>query len=471
LPPTPRTIPVAFLTFIALGVTCGLLGLAWPSIRAEFHLELDSINDIYLGSTVAYLLPSLFIGRLASRFGSATILLTGAAILAASMFGLSISPNWYAVVAFSALSGFGSGLIDAGLNLYLATYHGPRQMSWLHASFGIGITLGPLIMVAALHRPLGWRAGYAVAGIVMLIPVVLLGLTFRQWRNDPHQTDTSQPTARATFAQSFRIPAVWLGAGMFIACVGVEIAAGQWAFTFLTQSRTFPTDRAGVVVSAYWAAFTGGRILFGFVANRFDPVRLLPILLAAMLAGTVLFWWNPLPAFGISGLFILGFAEAPAFPLLMTGTRRRVGPAHAENAVGLQMLSSGIASAILPGLVGTAARYLGLHAIPMSLFALAALALILNLLSLPKNPIEIAINDKLHTPPQKHVRFCAIVCNSRSMLCRNPQSQIRPLRLRYPLWTKRSPIHPSPPAVTACSSKRESNWKTWPDRPAPPMRR
>ena len=47
-------------------------------------------------------------------------------------------------------------LLDAGLNNYVALYHNARQMNWIHACFGIGVTLGPLLMREVLARGLAW---------------------------------------------------------------------------------------------------------------------------------------------------------------------------------------------------------------------------------------------------------------------------------------------------------------------------
>jgi hypothetical protein len=37
-------IGIAFLSFVVMGLNAGLLGVAWPSIRASFGLPLDAIG-------------------------------------------------------------------------------------------------------------------------------------------------------------------------------------------------------------------------------------------------------------------------------------------------------------------------------------------------------------------------------------------------------------------------------------------
>lgn len=368
---------VAFISFVALGLTSGLLGLAWPSMQKRFGLPIDAVGALYVASTAAYLVVSVAIGRIMARLGSGTTLLLGALLLMLAMFGTAAAPAWGVVVAFSAIGGLGSGVVDAGLNLHVATHHTARQMNWLHASFGIGVTAGPLVMTFALQRGPGWRFGYVVAGVFMLVPAALIFVTRRRWYGEAAAEKAPDiAAARASFGRSFRVASVWLGVATFIACVGLEIAVGQWAFVLLTESRGVAEGPAGVCVSAHWAALTGGRVLFGFISERIGTYRLLGVLMPSLAVATAMLWWNPTPAVGIAALLAIGFVEAPIFPLLMAGTRRRVGPAHAENAVALQMFGSGIASALLPGLIGTIGRRFGLEAMPPAFTALAVVALV-----------------------------------------------------------------------------------------------
>ncbi|MCB9454323.1 MAG: MFS transporter, partial [Anaerolineaceae bacterium] len=65
-----QTIVIAFLTFIGLGLSAGLLGVAWPYIQEDFNLALDAVNALLLVQAIAYTLASFIIGRLMARLGS-----------------------------------------------------------------------------------------------------------------------------------------------------------------------------------------------------------------------------------------------------------------------------------------------------------------------------------------------------------------------------------------------------------------
>jgi fucose permease len=138
---------LAFLAYISLGLPDGLLGVAWPSIRRDFALNHDALGALMISFTAGYLTSSFFGGRLMAHFR------LGALLTASTS-------------AAGTAAGLGGGGIDVTLNTYVASSHGDRLMQWLHASYGIGATIGPVIMTTAIALSGSWRWGYLVVGIL-----------------------------------------------------------------------------------------------------------------------------------------------------------------------------------------------------------------------------------------------------------------------------------------------------------------
>ncbi|MBN1632250.1 MAG: MFS transporter, partial [Thermoleophilia bacterium] len=137
---------LVFVAYVSLGLPDGLLGVAWPSIRRDFFLQLDSLGALFVASTVGYLLSSFFAGRLTARFRLGALLAASTFFAGVALVGYALAPGWWVVVVFGVALGLGSGGIDAALNIYVAAHYGERMMQWLHAVYGIGATLGPVIM-------------------------------------------------------------------------------------------------------------------------------------------------------------------------------------------------------------------------------------------------------------------------------------------------------------------------------------
>jgi fucose permease len=68
---------------------------------------------------------------------------------------------------------------------------------------------------------------------------------------------------------------------------------------------------------------------------------------------------------------VLALGAAPLFPLLTLTTRDRVGAAHADQAVGVQVAASAVGAAAVPSLVGLLIGRYGAGVLGPCLLALA----------------------------------------------------------------------------------------------------
>jgi fucose permease len=352
---------LAYLGFISLGLPDGLLGVGWPSMSRDFVVPQEAVGFIITASTVGYLSSSVAAGFTIARVGVGWLLAGSTALASVALFGYAVSPALAVVVAFALLLGAGSGAIDSGLNAYAAANFGARHMNWLHASFGFGATLGPLIMTGALAAGLAWRWGYgAVAAAQALLAAAFL-LTARSWATHRQPPDAAAASgvapgeinpATVRVKETLSLPAVWFGAAAFAVYVAVEIAAGLWAYTLLTQGRGMSESAAGVCVSAYWGSLFVGRLILGVVADRVGTRPVLLTSLGGMIAGALLVSL-PAPAWvAVAGLMLIGLSAAPVFPLMTLTTAERVGHQHADRAIGVQMGACALGGALIPAGIG-----------------------------------------------------------------------------------------------------------------------
>ena len=163
-------------------------------------------------------------------------------------------------------------------------------MTWLHACYSVGATLGPLIMTGVMAGSGSWRAGYLTVAVLLLCLSLLFGTTRRQW-DAPVRGAATEPTESASvgITVTLRHPTVWLQVALFFVYTGLEVTVGQWSFTLLTESRHVPKEMAGTWVTLYWASIGVGRLLFGLVVDRLGIDRLLRLSTLTSVLGTGLF--------------------------------------------------------------------------------------------------------------------------------------------------------------------------------------
>src|SRR5512139_3142913 len=168
---------LAFIAFIALGLPDGLLGVGWPSIRTDFGIPLDAIGMLLTASVIGYMTSSFMSGFLLSRVGVGRVLVASCLLTGLALIGYTLVPQWWMMVLLGVLAGLGAGAIDAGLNTYVAANFGEGVMQWLHAFWGVGITIGPIIMTIGLTTLHTWRFGYQVVGGFQIVLAVCFVLT------------------------------------------------------------------------------------------------------------------------------------------------------------------------------------------------------------------------------------------------------------------------------------------------------
>jgi fucose permease len=381
---------LAYLAFVALGLPVSLMGVAWPTLRAELGLPLDALGLLFISSTIGYLISSFLISRLISRYGIGALMIFSTLLSAVAFVGYTMAPSWAIIIIMGVLGGFGSGVIDAGLNTYLAAEYNEGQMQWLHACFGLGATLSPLIMTASLALFTSWRPAYVFVAILMVVMAICFSLTLPAWKR-PKRFTIAVPEGddvrrglmdyrTSLWATLLRLM-TWLGILMFLLYTGAELTLGNWTYTLFTEGRGVSPQLAGLWAGGFWATFTIGRVLAGLYARRIRLNTMLYGALVLALLGAILFWWNPNAVVGVAGVFIVGFAMAPIFPGLVSSTSQRVGQRHAANTIGFQMSAAGLGGALLPSLAGFLAQRISLETIPVMLAISLLGLLILYLLS------------------------------------------------------------------------------------------
>ena len=362
---------LAYIAFVALGMPDGLLGVAWPSIRNSFSIPLDAIGMFLFAAVTGYMTSSFLSGILISRIGVGRVLAVSCAMTGVALFGYTFVPEWWMMVLLGVIAGLGAGAIDAGLNTYVAAHFSEGLMQWLHASWGIGVTLGPIIMTVGLSTMNSWHAGYRIVGGFQLALAACFVVTLPMWNHKDAATGTEEPKRltdyKTPMGETLRQPRVWLSILLFFLYVGAESSLGTWTYSLLTESRGIDPTVAGFFAGSYWAMFTVGRVVAGLFAKRAGVNTLVTGGLIGAMLGACLLIWNPTAVTNLLAVALIGFSIAPIFPALMSGTGQRVGDHYAANTIGVQMTAAGLGTAVIPGLLGVLANRTSLEVVPVFL--------------------------------------------------------------------------------------------------------
>jgi fucose permease len=360
-----RAAAIAFVGLVLLGLPTGMLGIAWPSMRASLDAPFAGLGLLVAAMTLPQFAASAASGILRERLGTIALILASVVAAAGGLAIFAMASGWWATILASLVLGCGLGLLDAAANTEAALRGDIRFMGALHGAWAIGASLGPPLVGATLVASDSWRAAYVVAAVLF----ALLGVAAYAVRSDLSAAPELQ--AEASGERSIGRTVILACALMFV-YVGIEVGAGQWTYTRFTADASLTEGLAGLAVFLYWSALAGGRIALALAGDRVGPARLLDLSVFGALAGTLGFWVLPPPLAALVALPLVGMALSVFVPVLLYLTPRRIGSAAAPRAIGYQVAATMIGGATLPAVVGLLMQSIGVAVLGPCLVTMAA---------------------------------------------------------------------------------------------------
>lgn len=313
---------IIYLAFVSLGLPDGILGVAWPSMRGELGQPLDRVGFIVTLLLWLSALSSITSGVVLRRWGTGAVTAISGLMTGLALLGYALAPGFWWLLLFTIPLGLGQGAVDSGLNLYVANHYSARHMNWLHCFWGVGASGGPMVMTLALGLST-WRLGYGVIAGMQLALAGLLWWSVRVglWHRGTRSADAGEEAAPKGILTSSVHQAV--AVLLFFLYVGMEYAMGLWLNSLLVESRHVAAYKAGLVVSAFYAAIMAGRFLSGVVVSRTGNMGIIRGGLLLSAGGLACLWLSGSLMGMLAGAVLTGLGFAPVYPCLMHETPRR----------------------------------------------------------------------------------------------------------------------------------------------------
>jgi MFS transporter, FHS family, Na+ dependent glucose transporter 1 len=356
-----------YLAFILLGLTVAADGPALLRLAEHTSSTLDQISLIFFFGSLGYLLGSYIGGRLYDRVPGHRLMATVLIFLGIfSALVPIVSVKW---LFFTVILVFGitKGAVDVGCNTLLLWVHneavGPF-MNGLHAFFGVGSFIAPLIIARVI------LATGDIHWVYWFFAIAALPIAIWLW-------NLPSPDARAVPAEHENTPFPILPVLVMVLCfllyVGGESGYGSWIYTYAFKLNFGTEVTAAYLTSAFWGAFTFGRLLGIWISTRARSLTILALDFAGCILsiGLILLFRESVTVLWI-GTILFGLSQASIFPTFMTLAEERM---HVTGTMaGWFLVGVGLGSMILPWLIGQAFVRIG----PGAMMALIFAALLLN---------------------------------------------------------------------------------------------
>lgn len=371
-------IGLAFFAFILIGASDGATGVLIPGIREQYDINKAVVSWLFLCGSAGYLVAAFTSGWLIKFLGQRRFLLVGTATLIAGATSMSLMPPFPLLALSSFPIGFGVAVLDTGLNGYIAVL--PRNtalLNYLHAFYGVGALLGPIVASIIFVIGLHWNAVYGVwIGMGLIFFLSAFRAFSEQNSGNISEEHKFENSATGGMRQILRLPTVWIAAIFLAFYVGTEVSLGSWSYSFLTEQRHEADLFSAWTISAYWMGLTAGRLVLARVIGKLTERVTIQICLAGVMLSVLLIWLIPIGIVSAICLCLTGFFLGPIFPTTIALLPQLFSKRLLTNAIALVVSLGSLGGALFPWLAGNLAQILGLWVILPYAITLTSMMLI-----------------------------------------------------------------------------------------------
>lgn len=380
-------------------------------LEAYYGVDYTIVALVFLAPFVGYILAAISNSAIHNRYGQFGIAVVAPLCKVIAFVVFCIHPPFAVLPVVYVVCGFGNGLEDGGWNAWIGNMSNASEiMGILHAAYGLGATLSPLIATSMVTKGnLQWYTFYYLMVCVVRCSapqlIFQVGLAVIEWAICAYAfrsaTGTTvraveaheQPNDESGLAhtgEALKNSTTWLTALFLFCSTGVEVGIGGWLVTFMLNVRNGDDFDSGMVVTGYWLGMTIGRLTLGFITGRIGERLAVCGYLLLCVALQLCFWL--IPSFIASAVFVawLGFFVGPLFPAAIVVATKVLPQKLHVSAIGFAAASGSGGGSVLPFAIGAIVQAKGVWVLQPIILALivVVLAVWLMLSSSPRRVVR-----------------------------------------------------------------------------------
>lgn len=347
----------AFLNlFFAVGIVFYGFPVFYPSLVDSLGFARGQVTEgIFLGFLMVAPF-AVFLGALIDRLGPRSVIRLGVCLVSLALFFMGwMSTLWqYYALCFVEVVGYILAGPISNQVLIANWFHAKRgrAMGYAYLGLGVGGAASPILVHFLIDR-FGWRGAFEFIGI--LIFVVLFPIAQLLTRSYPHDmglqpdglTSPTVPSGELpdqgkVFRDALRTTNFWLivaGTTLVIGAIGTVIQQ----FVLFLRDQGYSISQASWVSSGLLFSGLAGRVIVGYLADRYRKKNVMALFYLLMAASIPLLFLARLPAAVWTFSIIFGFAMGADYMLI---------PLVTAECFGLQALGKLLAIIIMADSLG-----------------------------------------------------------------------------------------------------------------------
>lgn len=370
---------LVYIVFTSVGLSTFVLGSAWPVMQSDLQLPLYGAGVLSFIISTGMIISSFFGGRIIKFLGTGKTLFISMIMTAIAVMCYGKLPTFNLLCAAALPFGLGIGAMNMTSNHFLSLNYKPSHMNWMHGFWGIGATIGPLIMSYYIAHNNNWKKGYLSISMIYFFLVIVILFSLPLFKNVKNRLgDENQKNEINKFSKIIKTPKLKLTLLCFFFCCAVEQTIGLWGSSYLLKTKEVSAEVAAACLSVFFAGVTIGRFVSGAVTIKVNTITLVRIGIWIEIIGGI-FLILPFPViFSMIGLILIGFGSSPVVPCMTQQTAQKFGKEISGTIVGYQIAFGFMGSTFIPPIFGWIASKYDISVFPLVISFMIVILLICN---------------------------------------------------------------------------------------------
>ncbi|MBE0068752.1 MFS transporter [Thermoanaerobacterium thermosaccharolyticum] len=259
-----------YLLMLLIGLIDNIKGPVIAPIKSFYHIDYTYIGLLLFIGSLGFITASFIGGIIVNRYGSKAALSGGLIFIILGILGYFVSPFFFVFAVFFFIMNFGLGMLEIGINATAAVTFVVNQalmMNLLHFFYGAGATISPNAAGRLVSLKYSWQNIYLFGGILAFL--ILIVVLFTRFPG----TAKYVGSGKVKYLDVLKDRHVILFSVMLGFYIASEVGIGNWAVTYLKGSYGMNSVKSSMYLSLFFAAFTIGRLLGGFVVEKIGYVK------------------------------------------------------------------------------------------------------------------------------------------------------------------------------------------------------
>ena len=316
-----------FVGYILYGLISSLLPSVWVNVANSINVDYTLLGLLMMICTGASGVSSALAYKFRRKFGTSISIVISMTCWLISLFLFFFAKNLPMICLALLFLGAANGLIDTVSNSYMIKAYGGGKISLLHASWGLGSSIGPILMSYAVVSTSSYQNGFLWSTYAVIISILII-IALKIWWEGKKKTLPKEYVSRHSVSKEEKdshtnmldIFKINLGIEFvicYVLCGSVNSLLNSWMATLSTQQRAISVADGAKAASFFFIGLTIIRLILGLISSKIKTKYIMyPSMIVLIIGTAMLFVRNNSATYAYIAASIIGAGVAPLIPFL-----------------------------------------------------------------------------------------------------------------------------------------------------------